>query len=96
MCGLTSGNVTKTMQGLMVPLESQIPGFSMVILWGGYIGIIWFKTERIDMVGIIGILVSATATGISPTAVGIGSTLLFVSMGILLFQVIRQRITIFT
>jgi len=96
LCGLTSGNITQTFQAFNQPIEEIQSGFSLVILWGGIIGIIWFKTERIDLVGITGIMVSATETGLSPTAVGIGFTLLFISLGILLFQVVRQRITIYT
>lgn len=81
------------------PLESQIPGFSLVILWGGLIGIIWFKTENIMLMSIVGIIVASTitigSTGISQTAVQIGYMLVGVSFGILMFQMIRQRITNF-
>ena len=96
LCGLASGNVTKVFQSVNAPLESQIAGFSLVILWGGLIGIVWFKTERLDLVGIVGLAVAGTATGLSPTAVGIGFFLLLVSLGVLLFQVIRHRPTIFS
>jgi hypothetical protein len=96
LCGLTSGNLTQTFLAPNQPLESILPGFSLVIFWGGVIAIIWFKTERIDLVGIVGILVSATATGLSAAAIGIGNYLLLISLGILLFQVIRQRVTLFT
>lgn len=96
LCGLASGNITKVFLAPNQPLEEQIPGFALVILWGGIIGIVWFKTERIDVVGIVGLGVAATITGLSPTALGIGLFLLLVSLGILLFQVIRQRPTLFS
>lgn len=96
LCGLASGNITKVFLSANQPLEQVQPGFSLVILWGGILGVIWIKTERIDILGVIGIMVAGTITGLSPSAIGIGFGLLLVSGGILLFQVIRQRITIFT
>jgi hypothetical protein len=100
LCGLASGNLTKTFQAFNQPIESVYPGFALVILWGGILGIIWFKTERLDILGIVGLMVSGTATigstTLSPQAVGIGMTLLLISLGILLFQVVRQRVSIFT
>lgn len=96
LCGLASGNLTKVFLSSNQPLEQLQPGFSLVILWGGILGIIWLKTERIDILGVVGIMVAGTITGLSPNAIGIGFGLLLVSGGILLFQVIRQRVTIFT
>lgn len=95
-CGLGSGNVTKVFSAVNQPIESFLPGFSLVILWGIELGIIWFKTERIDLVGIVGIAVAVTSTGLSQVAIGIGMFLLFTSLGILAFQVFRQRVTLFT
>lgn len=99
LCGLLSGNFTKVMSAARQPLESQLPGFSLVIVWGGLIGIIWFKTENIMLMSIVGILVASTitigSTGISQQAVQIGYMLVGVSFGILMFQMIRQRISNF-
>lgn len=96
LCGLTSGNATKIFQSFNQPLETQLAGFSLVILWGGLIGILWFKTERIDIIGIAGLVIAGTAVGLSSSAIGIGFFLLLVSLGVLLFQVIRHRPTIFS
>ena len=101
LCGLLSGNFTQVMSAVRQPLESQIPGFSLVIIWGGLIGIIWFKTENIMLMSIVGLVVAATITvggsnGISQQAVQIGYLLVGISIGILLFQLIRQRITLFS
>lgn len=96
LCGLASGDPTQIFAGIMDPLESQVPGFSMVIFWGGIMAIVWFKTENIMLLGIIGVFVSATITGISETAQGIGLSLLGVSIGILIFQLLRQRLQIFS
>lgn len=96
MCGLTSGDPAVVFAGLLDPLESQVPGFAMVIFWGGLMAIVWFKTENIMLLAIVGIFVNATIVGISGTAQGIGLLLLGVANGILLFQLIRQRISIFS
>ena len=96
LCGLASGNITKVFQAANQPIESVQPGFALVILWGGILGIIWLKTERIDILGVTGIMIAGTVTGLSPTAIGIGFGLMLVSGGILLFQVIRQRVTLFS
>lgn len=96
LCGLSSGDPTTVFAGILDPLETQVPGFSMIILWGGIMAIIWFKTENIMLLGIIGVFVSATITGISSTAQGIGLALFGVSIGILIFQMVRQRLQIFS
>lgn len=96
MCGLTSGDPALVFAGLLEPLESQVPGFSMVIFWGGLMAIVWFKTENIMLLAIVGIFVNATIIGISETAQGIGLLMLGVANGILLFQLIRQRVSIFS
>lgn len=96
MCGLTSGDVATVFGGIMDPLESQVPGFAMVIFWGGLMAIVWFKTENIMLIAIVGVFVNATIVGISSDSQGIGLLLLGVANGILLFQLIRQRVSIFS
>lgn len=96
MCGLASGNATEIFLGVMEPLESQVPGFSMIIFWGGILAMIWFKTENIMLLAVVGIFVNATIVGLSSTAQGIGLAMLVVANGILLFQLVRQRISLFT
>ena len=95
MCGLASGDPATIFAGIMDPLELQVPGFSMIIFWGGMMAILWFKTENIMLLGLIGIFVNATIIGISETAQGIGLLLLGVANGLLIFQLFRQRIQIF-
>jgi len=96
LCGLASGDPSQVFSGLLAPLESQVPGYSLVFLWGGILAILWFKTENIMLIGLVGIFIAATITGLSQTAIGIGLLLLGVSVGILLFQLIRQRVSIFS
>lgn len=96
MCGLLSTDPSEVFGAILQPLEVQVPGFSLVILWGGILAILWFKTENIMLLGIVGVFVSATVTGLSDEAQGIGMLLLAVSVGLLLFQMIRQRVTLFS
>ena len=96
MCGLISNNAADIFGAVLTPLDSQVPGFALVILWGGIMGIIWFKTENIMLLGIVGVIVSATITGFDQDALGIGMLLLGVSIGILTFQLIRQRVSVFS
>ena len=96
MCGLLSGNPADVFGALLTPLDSQIEGFALVILWGGILGAIWFKTENIMLMGVAGVLISATITGLDSDALGIGMLMLGVSFGILIFQLIRQRPAIFS
>ena len=96
MCGLTSGDPAVVFAGLLEPLESQVPGFAMVIFWGGLMAILWFKTENIMLLGLVGVFVNATIIGISDTSQGIGLLLLGVANGILIFQLLRQRVSIFS
>jgi len=96
MCGLLSTNMTTVFNGFRAPLESQIPGFSLVILWGGLIGVLWFKTENIMLISIVGIIVAATITGLDASARGYGFLLVGVSFGLLIFQLLRQRISLYS
>jgi hypothetical protein len=96
LCGMLSGDPIQIFGGVLTPLEEQLTGFSMVIFWGGLLAIIWFKTENIMILGIVGIFVNATIVGISETAQGLGLLLLGVANGILLFQLVRQRVALFS
>jgi hypothetical protein len=96
LCGLTSGDPELVFTSVLQPLETQVPGFAMVIFWGGMLAIVWFKTENIMILAIVGIFVNATISGLSETAQGIGLLLLGVANGILLFQLVRQRVSLFS
>jgi len=96
MCGLLSGDIATVFQAPLQPLEEQLAGFSMVIFWGGILAIVWFKTENIMLLGVVGVFVNATIVGISADAQGLGLLLLGVANGILIFQMIRQRVSLFS
>lgn len=96
MCGLLSGNPADFFSATLAPLDAQVAGYGLMILWGGILAMIWFKTENIMLMAIVGIIVAATITGMSDQAKGIGMLLVAVSIGILLFQMIRQRVALFS
>lgn len=96
MCGLLSGDPADMFAATLAPLDAQVAGYGLMILWGGILAMLWFKTENIMLIGIVGIIVAATITGFSQDAKGIGMLLLSISMGILLFQMIRQRVSLFS
>jgi hypothetical protein len=91
---------------MLMPYDSVFAGLAMVIFWAFIIGIVWLRSESPQLVGIIGIAMSASymaflesttgSTEGSPefeTARVIGITLLVVSMGIAFYQMIISRIT---
>jgi hypothetical protein len=96
LCGIGSGDPILIFSGILSPLETQLAGFSLIIFWGGILAILWFKTENIMLLAIVGIIVNATIIGISGTAQGIGLLLVGVANGILIFQLLRQRISLFS
>lgn len=96
MCGLLSGDPGDFFAATLAPLDTQVAGYGLMILWGGILAMLWFKTENIMLIGVVGVIVAATITGFSEDAKGIGMALLAVSIGILMFQMIRQRISLFS
>ena len=100
-CGIGSGDAEQVFSGILQPLESQIgfgnaTGFAFVIFWAGIMAIIWFKTENIMLLGLVGVFVNATIIGFNEQAQGIGILLLGVANGLLIFQMLRQRVSLFS
>lgn len=90
---------------MLLPYDSLLSGLAIVIFWALVIGILWLRTESPQIVGMVGIAMSASymaylesTTGStlgSPefeTARVIGVTLLVVSMGIAFYQMIISRL----
>ncbi|NIN03684.1 MAG: hypothetical protein GTO44_10015 [Hydrotalea flava] len=101
LCGIGTGNASDVFSGVLEPLESQIgfgvaTGFGFVIFWAGIFSIVWFKTENIMVIGLLGIFVNATIIGFNEEAQGIGILLLGVANGLLIFQMLRQRVSLFS
>lgn len=98
-CEFTSDPLTV----MLVPFDSIFGGLSIVIFWSILIGIIWLRTESPQLTGIVGIaMVSAymayieqagiTAVPEFETARIVGATLIVVSFGISVYQLLINRI----
>ena len=98
-CEFTSDPLTT----MLIPFDSIFGGLSIVIFWSVLIGILWLRTENPQLVGIVGIaMVSAymayiessglTTTQEFETARIIGATLIVVSFGISVYQLLINRI----
>jgi len=88
---------------MLLPYDQSLKGMAMVIFWAMIIGLLWLRTESPQLVGIIGIAMSASyiadiETNAVEYAAGwetariIGVTLLVVSFGIAFYQMIVARI----
>ena len=88
---------------MLLPFDNIFGGLSIVIFWGVLVGILWLRTESPQLVGIIGIsMVSDYMYYLEEsqylpstefeTARVIGSTLIVVSLGIAVYQLIINRI----
>lgn len=72
-----------------------IGGLTIAVIWGIIVGVLWLKTGNLMLVSIVGIVIATSVTGIYPEAVGIGYLLIGVSLGIVIFQLIRHKIQTF-
>jgi len=89
---------------MLLPYDQSLKGMAMVIFWALIIGLLWLRTESPQLVGIIGIAMSASymaylaetgtvaADGWDEARI-VGITLLVVSFGIAFYQMIISRIT---
>jgi len=81
------------------PLEAMLEPFNAVfgvwffpIVWGLFLAILWLRTQNTMLVGIVGILVSTMISTFYEPARQIGIMLFLIAMGMVLFQVIRQKV----
>ncbi len=99
-CGLLSawedpvtGDVVDTPFGAMLEAYDPIFGdLTIAILWGILIAVLWMKVQNTALVGIVGLVVAGSVVGLDPDAYRVGILLVVVSMGIILFQLVQQRI----
>ena len=88
---------------MLIPFDSIFGGLSIVIFWSILIGIIWLRTESPQLTGIVGIsMVSAymayienagiTSVPEFETARIVGATLIVISFGISVYQLLINRI----
>ena len=70
-------------------------GFTIAIIWGIIIGILWLSTGNIMLCSIVGVVIASSVTGIYPQAQGVGFLLIGLSLGIIIFQLVRHKIQTF-
>ena len=81
------------------PLEAMITPFDAIfgvwffpIVWGLFLAILWLRTQNTMLVGIVGILVSTMISTFYEPAREIGIMLFLIAMGMVLYQIIRQKV----
>ena len=90
---------------MLLPYDAVFSGLAMVIFWALIIGLLWLRTESPQIVGMVGIAMSASYMGFLESTTGsttgspefetariVGVTLLVISMGIAFYQMIIGRI----
>jgi len=91
MCNFTDSPFNAVLQ----PFHATLGDLSLVAIWGILLGILWIKTNNLGLVSIVGILVASSISTVYEPARGIGLLLVGVSIGIMLFQLIRHKISTF-
>ena len=90
-----NGNIFNVVNDALIPLDVVVPNFGLVIIWGGLIGILWFKTENVMLVGVCSVMAGSNfVVSFYSPALGVGFLLFGVCIGVFLFQLIRQRINL--
>lgn len=73
------------------PFEAVLGIYMYPVIWGIVMGFLYLRTESTMVVGIVGVMLSLFIT-FSTQAQQIGLVLLFVSIGVVLYQLISIRI----
>jgi hypothetical protein len=88
---------------MLLPFDAVFGGLAMVIFWALVVGLLWLRTESPQLVGMVGIAMTASYMGYLETNVIqaspefeaariVGVTLLVISFGIAFYQMIISRI----
>ena len=84
---------------LDAPFESMLEAYdpifgdlTIAVLWGIIMAVLWMKVQNTALVGIVGLVIAGSVVGLSPESFRVGLLLVAVSMGIILFQLVQQRI----
>lgn len=91
VCGLS----TNPFSAVMGIFDVIVPGFGTLLLWGPIVFAFWIKTQKAEIAGIVGIIISATVTGLNPQAINMGIVLMAISAGISIvgiFQRVKQTV----
>ena len=95
MCNVFNEPFTAVLKPFDAILGSGIEGLTIAVIWGIILGVLWLKTENLMLCSIVGIVIATSVTGIYPEAQGIGYLLIGVSLGIVIFQLVRHKIQTF-
>ena len=77
---------------LLMPIEWNLGDFTPVVLWGLIIGVIWLRTHSVQLVGVVGIAINSLLVAFYEPAREIGFLLLALSVGIVIYQLVTNRL----
>jgi len=103
-CPFTSIDGTiKPLESWLLPFDYIFGGLTLLVFWGLVIGMLWLRTQNPQLVGIVGIAMSAaylaniygtsTVPGEVQSGFIMGGFLLLISTGIGFYQIILSRLT---
>lgn len=85
---------SKPLESIVIPYAATFGDFTLVIIWGIIIGILWLRVQNTMMVGIVGIALAAVfLPGFSQEAQVIGYGLLAVAVGVAVYQMVSTRLS---
>ena len=88
LCGL----LDKPFESMLEAYNPIFADLTIAVLWGIIIAVLWMKVQNTALVGIVGLVIAGSVIGLSPESFRVGLLLVAVSMGIILFQLVQQRI----
>lgn len=88
LCGL----LDKPFESMLEAYDPIFGDLTIAVLWGILIAVLWMKVQNTALVGIVGLVIAGSVIGLSPESFRVGLLLVAVSMGIILFQLVQQRI----
>lgn len=83
---------TDPWNAMLSPIDAILGDFTIMVVWGIILGVVWLKTNNTMLVGIIGVLIASMVVGLYPQAMAIGALLFAVAIGIVLYQLIQSKI----
>ena len=88
LCGLLDA----PFEAMLHAYDGIFGDLTIAVLWGILIAVLWMKVQNTALVGIVGLVLAGSIVGLSEESLRVGLLLVAVSMGILLFQLVQQRI----
>ena len=88
LCGL----LDKPFESMLEAYNPIFQDLTIAVLWGIIMAVLWMKVQNTALVGIVGLVIAGSVIGLSEESFRVGLLLVAVSMGIILFQLVQQRI----